>query len=172
MDHIERKLEIKELSEKGAFQGLLATYGVDQGMDRIIRGAFTKTLAERKSTGRPLPLLWAHDRHQPIGTLEIVSDTAKGLEVKGQLLLDVRRAVETYALLKAKIVSGLSIGFQVVKEKMEGSVRLLKEINLMEGSLVLFPMADDARVSVVKSEDEDLDGVLESVRGWRKSIGN
>lgn len=152
---IERKtltLEVKTLEETGSFTGLLSVYDViDEYGDVVERGAYTKTL--QMNQGR-LPLLWQHNQEFPIGEME-VSDGADGLEVKGRLLLDdnVPQAKTAYALLKAGIVRGLSIGFRVVRKKIDDKVRRLKEIKLYEGSLVTIPANRFALVNEVKSLD-------------------
>jgi hypothetical protein len=52
-------LEIKQLSDSGHIEGLLAGFGdVDNGGDRLLPGCFAKTLASRNA---PLPMLLFHD---------------------------------------------------------------------------------------------------------------
>lgn len=166
---MERKtlnIEIKSLDERGTFQGLLSVYDViDECGDVVERGAYTKTLQE--NSGK-LTLLWQHNQELPIGTLE-VSDGADGLEVKGSLLLsdDVPQAKTAYALLKAGVIRGLSIGFRTMRKKVEDKVRRLKEIKLYEGSLVTIPANRFALVSDVKSlvlESKDFSADLETIR--------
>lgn len=154
---IERKhlqLEVKEIGEDGTFEGLLATYGnVDLGRDLIEKGAFRKTL---KDSGGEVPLLWSHHVDEPIGTLQ-VSDAQDGLQVRGVLDLNVQRAREVYSLIKKRIVKGLSIGFDSVKDSIEEGVRHLKEIRLWEGSIVTFPMNMQALIQSVKGLGERKD---------------
>src|SRR5690349_17668601 len=77
----------------------------DRVGDEIAPGAF-------KSAKAPLPLLFAHDPTQPLGAWDTVAETAKGLQVKGRLLVDeVARSKEVRALVKSGAVTGLSIGF-------------------------------------------------------------
>jgi hypothetical protein len=52
------------------------------------------------------------------------------------LVLDVPKARETYSLLKAKVLRGLSIGYDTVKSDVVGGVRRLKELKLFEISVV------------------------------------
>jgi HK97 family phage prohead protease len=155
-------MSVKALQEDGSFEGILASYNnVDLGGDRILPGAFTKTMQER---GNEIPMLWQHDPHQPIGTLSL-SDSATGLMVKGQLLMDLPQARNAYTLLKAKVIKGLSIGFDTIKDSIDNGVRQLKEVRLWEGSVVTFPMNEACMITTVKKmgaaeQKDDFNGEL------------
>jgi hypothetical protein len=50
----------------GEFEALVAVFGnVDKGGDRIMPGAFTKTLAAWRASGDPVPVIWSHDWNTP-----------------------------------------------------------------------------------------------------------
>lgn len=141
------RMEIKEISAEGTFEGRLSPYGnVDQGGDVVEYGAYDKTLADK---GNTRPLLWQHKSDSPIGQLALES-RADGLWCKGQLLMVLAEAQKAYVLIKAGIVRGLSIGFEAIKDSVEGGVRHLKEIKLYEGSIVTFPMNEMALIMSVK----------------------
>jgi hypothetical protein len=72
--------------------------------------------------------------------------------VDGKLTLATRRGAETYALMKDGAL-GLSIGFRVNPggAVYEGSVRILKSLQLFEVSAVALPANPAARVTGVKS---------------------
>jgi phage head maturation protease len=90
----------------------------------------------------------------PIGVWDDLAEDAKGLWGKGRLLKDdVQKARETHALMKAKAVTGLSIGYREVETEPEGNIRLLKKLDLMEISPVAFPANRRARITEVKSEE-------------------
>jgi HK97 family phage prohead protease len=145
------RMTIKSVAPDGSFTGSLAVYNnVDLGGDLIEPGAFTKTILEH---GDQVPLLWQHKADKPIGMLTLV-DGADALRVKGQLLMDVPDARNAYVLIKARIVKGLSIGFDTVKDAVDGAVRRLKEIRLWEGSIVTFPMNERALITSVKARKE------------------
>ncbi len=154
------KLEIKEISAEGSFEGLLSPYGnVDGGADVVLPGAYTKTL---KDQGNTRPMLWQHKMDTPIGELTL-DDRPDGLWCKGQLLMALPEAQKAYLLIKARIVKGLSIGFESVKDAVEGGVRKLKEIKLYEGSIVTFPMNEMALITSVKSRQETKDDFNEEL---------
>jgi HK97 family phage prohead protease len=148
---LRRRMEIKEISGTGSFEGLLSPYtNVDEGGDVVLPGAYTKTLQEQGATR---PMLWQHKSDVPIGDLSL-EDRADGLWCKGQLLMALPEAQKAYLLIKAKIVRGLSIGFEAVKENVVNGVRQLKEIKLYEGSIVTFPMNESALITSVKGRGE------------------
>jgi uncharacterized protein len=142
------RLKALDAAKPGAFEGLLAVYNtVDLGGDVIVAGAFTKTIQDH---GSQIPLLWQHRTDEPIGTLTL-EDTPQALKVQGQLLLDLPTAQQAYTLLKNKIISGLSIGYDCISDSVENGVRVLKQLRLWEGSLVTFPMNQGAVVQSVKT---------------------
>jgi hypothetical protein len=63
----------------------------------------------------------------------------------------VQKAREAYALIKAGVIKGLSIGFRPVKKQVVEGVRHLKEIDLAEGSIVTFPALPTAQIEAVKA---------------------
>lgn len=152
MDTLDFGLELKEVSEEGTLSGYGAVFGnVDEYGDRIVPGAFAKSLTKRMANGASLPMLWAHDSHQPIGMFSDIAEDRKGLKVTGRLVLEVPKAKEALALLKAGAIKGLSIGYRTLADQIEGNVRLLKEIDLWEISLTTFPANGKAVVTAVKS---------------------
>jgi len=145
------RLEIKEITAEGSFEGILSPYGnVDSGGDVVLKGAYEKTLKEQ---GNTRPLLWQHKTDTPIGQLTL-EDREDGLWAKGQLLMELEEAHKAYLLIKAGIVKGLSIGFVSIRDSIEKGVRQLREIKLYEGSLVTFPMNEMALVTSVKRNGE------------------
>jgi HK97 family phage prohead protease len=164
-------LEIKSLDESGIFEGRLAVYNnVDEGGDVIEPGAFTKTLQEGGGT---VPLLWAHDTAQPIGTLTL-TDSPTALLARGRLVLSVAKAREAYDLMRAGVVRGMSIGYRTIKAQANGEIRRLKELRLFEGSLTPVPMNAQAVVTGLKqhqpntADAEALDAFRNAARDLRE----
>lgn len=158
------EFECKEISEAGEFKGHAAVFNnVDQGDDKILPGAFTKTL--KKSKGL-LPILADHNIREQIGWNEKASEDKKGLAVEGLLDLNVTRAREKHSLTKKAIdlgaKMGLSIGFETMKKDFEGPVRLLKELNLFEYSFTAFPMNVRATVGNMKGVEMCVDHPFDS----------
>lgn len=153
MERFDCGLEIKALSDDGVIEGYGSVFGnVDHGGDKVMPGAFIEGLAAGKRAGRTVKMLWNHDPSQPIGVWEDLAEDAKGLWGKGRLVMEVPKARETHALMKAGAISGLSIGYRTKSSEPDGAVRVLKAVELYEISPVTFPMNDRARVTSVKSE--------------------
>lgn len=156
-----KKLEVKDLEFKfivggedadaGTFTGYASVFDmVDTYGDAVQRGAFKKTLKEKQQ----FPLLWSHDISKPIGIISGKEDK-KGLEITGQLNLDVQLAREIRSLMAQRAVTGLSIGYNAVKELIdsETGIRQLLEVNLWEISPCVFQSCPDAVVDDVKSKE-------------------
>jgi hypothetical protein len=145
------RLEIKSLSSM-QFEGHGAVFGnVDLGGDVILPGAFKRTLAEHKANGTTPSMFWMHDMTRIPGKWLDIAEDDKGLPVKGELAAtDLGKEVHT--LLKMDAVSGLSIGYIPTKvDYADDGVRLLKEVDLLEVSIVAIPMNPKAQVAHVKS---------------------
>lgn len=147
-------LELKELSDAGEITGYGAVFNnVDEYGDRIVPGAFAKSLAKHAASGSMPMMLWNHNPNDPIGVWTEMAEDKKGLKVKGRLVMEVARAKEVYALLKAGAMKGLSIGYRTVADQIEGNVRMLKELDLWEVSPVTFPANAKAGITGVKAAD-------------------
>lgn len=118
--------------------------------DRV--GDVIEPAAFASAIGKSLPMLFAHDQAQVVGTWDAVTVEADGLKVKGRLLVDdVARAKEVRALVRAKSVTGLSVGFLTKKAApRKGGGRTISDLDLMEVSLVAIPAHPGAQISSVK----------------------
>lgn len=148
-------LEIKALDEaEGTFTGYGSVFGNrDSYGDVVLPGAFKRSLAQhRRNKSRP-KLLWQHNPDYPIGSWIDMAEDDTGLLLTGRLNMDVQKGREAYALLKAGDIEGLSIGYRVVKgqEDPEQGVFMLKELELIEVSVVSMPANGLATVGAVKS---------------------
>lgn len=118
--------------------------------DRV--GDVIEPAAFAKAVGKSLPMLFAHDQAQVVGTWDGIAVDADGLSVSGKLLVgDVQRATEVHKLLQAKSVTGLSVGFITKKAApRKGGGRSISDLDLVEVSLVAVPAHDGARITNVK----------------------
>lgn len=144
--------------------GQIEAYGamfnnVDDGGDRILPGAFKRTLksAKDRATSRQkkylAPMLWQHDTHEVIGGWYELSETDTGLLGKGDISLATQRGREYYALAKA----GMSDEFSIIYDIPSGGahydksgVRDLTEMRLFSIDPVTFAMNDATFVVNVK----------------------
>jgi len=115
----------------------------DAGRDTIRRGAFQRTLAERRE---PLPLFWQHRADQRIGWIEEVKEDDRGLRIVATLDNPDGGAA---AALKRGQVTGLSFGFRARQFSHGVDGRELTDVDLFEVSLVSHPMQHGARVHLV-----------------------
>lgn len=169
--HLDRAFEVKAVDESGVFSGYLSVFGnVDGGGDIVAPGAFAETLAAWKQRGALPPVLWQHRTGEPLGPFLEMREDAHGLFVKGQLLhADIARAKEAYALLKARAITGMSIGYITRDDSYDRltGVTTLKQVDLMEGSIVTFPMNGLATVNAVKGQIDTLESLAEAERFLR-----
>lgn len=132
------------------FAGYAALFDrVDRGGDVVRRGAFARAVA---AGAERVPLLWQHEPGRPIGRIERIAEDARGLRVIGRLAERSAAGREAAALLKEGAVGGLSFGYKV-RGKRDGAHRELTDLDLVEVSLVTFPMQPAARVHAIDAED-------------------
>ena len=155
MKHLSRPLEIKAIDDDGTFSGYGSVFDtVDAYRDIVLPGAFKKSLAAYQAKGKMPKMLWQHASREPIGVWTKMTEDKKGLYVEGALVMEVERAREAHALLKAGAVDGLSIGYEVPKGgssyDKEKNIYELSQIDLWETSIVTFPANEDSLVDQVR----------------------
>jgi HK97 family phage prohead protease len=174
LKYIERPFEVKAVQEDGTFDGYGSIFGnVDSYKEIVAPGAFAESLVQWKESGRLPPVLWQHRSGEPIGPFVEMAEDGVGLRVKGRLLVDdVQRAKEARALMKAKAVNGLSIGFVTREDAYDRvtGIRTLKKVDLWEVSVVTFPANPAAQISSVKSA---IDGIqnLSDAEAFLRDVG-
>lgn len=151
MDFADIQIESKELTDAGEFSGYASVFGArDNGNDIVMKGAFTKSL----QSGRKVRLLSQHDPRKPIGALTSLKEDDHGLAFEAKLSLGTTLGRETHELMKDGALDSVSIGYKTIdyeiQKKDGGRVRLLKEVDLWEVSVVTFPMLESALVTDVK----------------------
>ena len=147
-------------------EGQIKGYGslfniVDSDGDIMVPGCFDASLARHKAQGTmPIMFLQHESWELPIGVWQSAVVDEKGLLLTGQLALAVERAAEIYELMKIKAITGLSLGFWIVRYEtiLDATTkrpvgRKILEADLVECSPVVFPAMRQARVSEVKSAD-------------------
>lgn len=145
-------LMMKDFGEDGHFTGYGSVFGNRDSYGDIVQpGAFLKSLADHEEKGSMPKLFWQHDPWKPIGKWLSMEEDATGLKVTGQLNMQVQQGREAYALLKAGDIDGLSIGYRIGKAEDTDDALLLKELDLVEVSVVSLGANDQALVSAVKT---------------------
>lgn len=150
MEKKDFKFVVEEIdAEAGTFTGYASTFGeIDLVGEVVVKGAFKKTLLEKPR----FPLNWVHDASHPLGVI-MPEEDRRGLKVRGELNMDVQSAREKRSLMKQGAITGLSIGYDVIKAGSDPATgaRLLKELKLYEISLCEFPACPSAQVLAVKA---------------------
>lgn len=166
-EHLTVQLKTDQAAE-GHISGLAAAFGnQDRGGDIILSGAFTDSLRRLRAQGRILPMLWQHEAKEVIGLWQDLWESATGLQVAGRLIPQVTRAREAEALIAAGALNGLSIGYRIARggavlDRQSGR-RYLKRLELVEISLVTFPMNEQARLHY-PARKADILGALQDLR--------
>lgn len=158
-------IEFKNLDgEKGTFVAYGSTFeNEDLGGDVMKKGAFEKSLQENPAEN--VYMFYNHDSKEIIGEYTEIKEDNHGLLIKGRLFIeDIKRAQETYFLMKKGLIKKFSIGYSIVKKSYEKGKRLLEEVKLIEVSPVTFPMNPEASIIGVKSM-RDLD-----IRDFEKKL--
>ena len=142
------RLEVKAqltVTDTGEITGIAWPFATpDRVGDVITKGAITSPAT--------LPMLFGHDQGQVIGVWDDIAETDDGLTVKGRLLIDdVERAREVRAMIRAKAVGGLSIGFVTTKSNRNGKGRTITGLTLHEISVVAVPCHPGAMITSLKS---------------------
>lgn len=150
------RLELRSVDDEGSIEGYGSVFGVEDDYGDVIEpGAFAASLKAHAAAGTMPAMLWQHRSDEPCGVWTEMVEDAKGLKVKGRLVLEAQRGREAHALMKAGALTGMSIGF-LSKEwsyDRDTQIRTLTEIELWEVSLVTFPANGKARVTDVKSTE-------------------
>lgn len=150
---LECPFEMKAVDEDGNFEGYASVFNnIDLGDDIIVPGAFTKVKTTR--SGR-LKLALFHDLTRLVGDADFKQDD-HGLYIKGRMNLKVSYARDAYELMKGGTLDSMSIGFNTItaayEERSGRTIRVIKEAELWEASVVPFGMNPEAQVISVKSD--------------------
>ena len=126
-------------------------------------GAFTKDLEAR---GAERPLLFQH-RHEWLVGRALLNDSPEGLRVRGLLTTATQMARDAAALVADGLLTGISIGFDTVKQKYDGGTRRLVELKVYEVSLVTLavqPLAAVTSKGIVAAAVADMRARMSEIR--------
>lgn len=166
--NIEKIEETKSKSdEMGLIKGYASTFGnIDLGDDVVQRGAFLKSIEKYQKEGDKIPICFQHSLMDIVGGCDParMREDEKGLYIEGEIYKKTLKGCDVYELAKQKVLNKMSIGYSVdacdYDEEIENgksrNIRLLKEVSLYEISMVSHPMNQQARISDVKTEKNDI----------------
>lgn len=150
------QLEIKAVdgpTKKRLFTGIATTPTADKMGDIVEPQGATFQL--------PLPLIWMHNASDPVGWVTKAKVTKAGIEIEGEVAdipepASLKDRLDTaWAMLKGKLVRGLSIGFKPLESSRIGdtySYRFTKWLWL-ELSPVVIAANGDCSITQIKSAD-------------------
>lgn len=167
------RFKTAEVGDDGTFSGYGSVFGVvDSYGDIVLPGAFSASLAAHAAAGTHPVGLWQHDEKHPILAWTEMREDDHGLFCRGRLILEVEKARETHALMKAGVLNGLSIGYMLTASAFAtaddvvtkygididpdalppgAQFRMIEDVDLVEVSVVTFPACAAARVETVKA---------------------
>nr|DAS06290.1 MAG TPA: major capsid protein [Caudoviricetes sp.] len=168
MDKFQKSVEMilkKDTEEKGIIEGQLVTHSVIDSYGDY----FDKTALDKVDKDKTYFLLHMHDWSKEIGTLKVYQDETGNLKFSAKLDLSTdengnvinRDAQKVYSMMKNGANYEMSVGGflkqreygKVQTDKGEVDARIIKEIEVVEGSVVLKGAVPDATVETVKGDN-------------------
>lgn len=165
MDKFQKSVEMiwkKDTEEKGIIEGQLVTHSVIDSYGDY----FDKTSLDKVDKDKTYFLLHMHDWSKEIGTLKVYQDEKGNLKFTAKLDLSTddngnainQDAQKVYSMMKSGANYEMSVGGflkqrefgRVQTDKGEVDARIIKEIEVVEGSVVLKGAVPDATVETVK----------------------
>jgi HK97 family phage prohead protease len=135
-------------SEEGTFEAMAAVFlNTDLQGDRIVPGAFLRSIEKWRASGLPLPIIWQHDWSDPFANVGYANpyDIREvqpgedprvpngGLYIRGHFDLDKPFAKQVYDLVKAGRVAQWSFSYTTLKERRAGDgSNELVELEILE----------------------------------------
>lgn len=143
----------------GQFTGYASVFGnVDSVGDKIIKGAFAKSLKDFGDGGAGIPCYWCHETSDPemnLGTTLEATEDEHGLFVKVQLDLDNPKAAYAYKLLKEQRVRQMSFAYQVTDGENKKDCFEITGCKIFEVSIVPVGANQATSIESVKALQEE-----------------
>jgi len=137
IDYKNNTSSVKDVDiKKGIVTGYLSDFDTkDYDNDIIVKGAYTKSITERKND---IFFLNQHNWSQPHGKFNVLQEDSKGLYFESMPLINTSYSQDTLKLYEAGIIKEHSVGFITIKDEYDTkeNARIIKEIKLLEGSNV------------------------------------
>ena len=156
-----------DTDDDGSFEGYASVFNnKDLGNDVIKQGAFSKSIYTKKP--KQIKLLYQHKTDEPIGVIDSLEEDKRGLKIKGRLAMGTQKGKEVYELMKMGALDSMSIGYKLMPEDYKYSDKLKKRtitnLDLMEISMVTFPMNPKAKITKVKLAEMNVREIEEHLR--------
>jgi HK97 family phage prohead protease len=143
---------------------------VDSDGDVIMPGAFTKSIKENGPDGKNrIWHLFNHSTDKPVSKPKELTEDAFGLKAVVKMP-NTTLGRDTYELYKDGHITEHSIGFKTVKSQAKSGYNEIQEIQLFEGSSVLWGANSNTPTVMVKSEIKST--VIDEIAKTIKSLRN
>lgn len=143
---------------EGTFEAVVSVFGnIDYAGDRVVKGAFAKSLTTWASSGDPIPVVWSHQWQDPemhIGGVIEAEERDEGLWVKAELDIEDPVAAKVWRLLKSRRVREFSFAYDVLDEKRQNGANELLELDVIEVGPTLKGMNPNTLLLDAKSRRE------------------
>lgn len=148
--------DVKEVqADAGTFEAYVSVFGnVDSYGDVVERGAFAKTLTEWADKGRKVPVFYGHQTADPdmcIGSVVEAVEDDHGLKALCQIDMDSTKGAQTFRLLKDGRIGEMSFGYVTRDSESKAGNNVLKELELLEVSVVPVGANRSTSISNVKT---------------------
>ncbi|MDO5352018.1 MAG: HK97 family phage prohead protease [Succinatimonas sp.] len=146
----------ENLQDDGSFAGYASVFGaVDSYGTGWTKGCFKDSLAKYTDNNRSIPMLWSHDWQEPIGLYTKAYEDEHGLFVEGKIITEVPKGRQIYTLMKAGVVTGLSVCVSIDDYEYyeEQDLVTFTKVSLYEISPCVAPSVDEARIEEVRAFD-------------------
>lgn len=138
---------------------------VDKVKDKLIKGCFSKSIAERgpqSNANDKIILLWQHDQKEPLGKITKLEETDEGLYFEA-IIDEIEIGDRALKQLESGTLNQFSIGFSYDWEKYrydsENDCNIISEVKLYEISIVTIGCNGATRYLGLKSVEEYEDAV-------------
>lgn len=147
----------------GRVEAIVSVFGnVDHVGDRVVKGAFAKSIARWKTSGDRVPVILSHqwgDIWSHIGETESLEETSKGLKAVYTLdIADNPVAAQVYRLMKRRTLKEHSFAYEVKAEAFENGANELRELELIEIGPTLKGVNPETELLAVKAAVTDGNG--------------
>lgn len=124
-----------DLKQQPIFCGYASVFNVLDNQNDIILPNAVKNTDDLKN----IPVLWQHDVEKPIGKVINAYIDNIGLFVYADININLMYGKEAFCCLKNNTINGLSIGYKICKKNVSNEIQYLKNIRILEISIVSLP---------------------------------
>ncbi len=153
-------MEYKQLSAKSEIvdvegrivRAIVSTSDVDDGLDIIMPGAFSKSLST-DSIRKRVKMLWQHKHDYPIGKPTLMEELPQGGLMTESYVSRIQKGTDYLTLASEGIITEFSIGFTTDESSYDKDIRKISDLTLFEYSPVTWGMNSNTQLLGIKSID-------------------